>query len=79
METVAKRFPRTKYLRQLHRMRLEMRQWVYFYRTKAENVGDPWLGQKLEEHAAECDELWHELDQASRSLEWWQTPKARSK
>jgi hypothetical protein len=60
-------------------MRLEMRQWVYFYRTKAENVGDAWLGQKLEEHAAKCDELWHELDQAARSLEWWQTPKARSK
>jgi hypothetical protein len=64
-------------MRQLAEMKNDMRYWTGFYRVKAGLQPAGYIRERFEEHAQNCDELWHDLDAAQRTLVFWQTPRSK--
>lgn len=52
-----RRFPKTKYIRQLRALEADMREWAASYRQAEAEHPDDWLGSRFAERADVLDEI----------------------
>ena len=69
MNKIFSRFPRAKYLRQLHRIQRELDAWRAHYLREAGSAQTPWTSSLLQERSITCDWLWHEVGKAADCFE----------
>lgn len=63
------RFPRAKYVRQLHALDRELAQWQVGYAHAAEGHPDDWLGSRFEERFSVLEEARARIYQLAALIE----------
>lgn len=68
--TKRQRFQTRTYLRRIGWLKAEMRAWREQYQEAAAEHEGQWLAERFAQRALNCDDAWHELDNAMTTLAW---------